>query len=333
MKNQIEVISSLESYVDEELPRLLPKLENRWQPSDFLPSPENENEFYEQLREFRQETQSLSDELFIVLIGDTITEEALPTYQTMFNRTQGAQDKSGVDDHAWARWSRNWTAEENQHGDLLKQFLYLTGRVNMKEVERSTFRLIKNGMDMGANDDYERLIYPAFQERATKISHDNTSLLAKSQGSSLLKRICRTIAGDESRHEETYKKFVEKIFEIDPSQAILSYANLMRTKIKMPARFMDDSPLVTKTFDTFAFVAQKIGVYTTFDYASIIENLNQRWNIHYISELKDEAAKAQEYLSSLPSRYRKLHERIIEQISQTQTPNFNWLISRDQILT
>ena len=30
------------------------------------------------------------------------------------------------------RWTRQWTAEENRHGDLMNKYCYLSGRVNMK---------------------------------------------------------------------------------------------------------------------------------------------------------------------------------------------------------
>jgi acyl-[acyl-carrier-protein] desaturase len=33
----------------------------------------------------------------------------------------------------WAQWVRQWTSEENRHGDLLNKYLYLSGRVNMRE--------------------------------------------------------------------------------------------------------------------------------------------------------------------------------------------------------
>jgi acyl-[acyl-carrier-protein] desaturase len=35
----------------------------------------------------------------------------------------------------WANWVRAWTAEENRHGDLLNKYLYLCGRVNMRELK------------------------------------------------------------------------------------------------------------------------------------------------------------------------------------------------------
>jgi hypothetical protein len=37
-----------------------------------------------------------------------------------------------------------WTGEENRHGDLLNKYLYLSGRVNMREIEMTTQHLIKD---------------------------------------------------------------------------------------------------------------------------------------------------------------------------------------------
>ena len=52
-----------------------------------------------------------------------VTEEALPSYQTMINRLAGTTDLTGVAQTPWALWSRAWTAEENRHGDLLNKYL------------------------------------------------------------------------------------------------------------------------------------------------------------------------------------------------------------------
>jgi acyl-[acyl-carrier-protein] desaturase len=46
------------------------------------------------------------------------------------------------------------------------------------------------------------------------------------------------IAADEARHAKAYKSFVSQIFEIDPSEMMLAFENMMRKKIVMPAHFM-----------------------------------------------------------------------------------------------
>lgn len=43
-----------------------------------------------QVKEFRAKAKELSDETLVVLVGDMVTEEALPTYQTLLNTFEGA---------------------------------------------------------------------------------------------------------------------------------------------------------------------------------------------------------------------------------------------------
>ena len=104
-----------------------------WQPQDFLPDMERED-WVEQLKEFRERAATVEDDTLVVLIGDMVTEEALPTYQTLLNTFEGCDDPEGDTQNAWARWSRGWTSEENRHGDLLNKYLYLGGRCNMRKV-------------------------------------------------------------------------------------------------------------------------------------------------------------------------------------------------------
>ena len=94
----------------------------------------------------RARAKELPDDFLVCLVGDMITEEALPTYQTMFNTFEGVRDKTGSSPTPWGVWIRAWTAEENRHGDLLNRYLYLSGRVDMRMVERTTQYLIGSGM-------------------------------------------------------------------------------------------------------------------------------------------------------------------------------------------
>merc|ERR1719162_312293 len=105
-----------------------------WQPQDLLPDLAKDG-WEEDIKQLRGMAKELPDEVMIVLIGDMVTEEALPTYQTLLNTFEGCDDTTGATDSAWARWSRGWTSEENRHGDLLNRYLYLGGRTDMRSVE------------------------------------------------------------------------------------------------------------------------------------------------------------------------------------------------------
>ena len=76
---KIEIFKSLNDWAEKNLLVLLKPVESSWQPSDFLPLPESEG-FYDQVKELRERCKELSDDYFVVLVGDMITEEALPTY-------------------------------------------------------------------------------------------------------------------------------------------------------------------------------------------------------------------------------------------------------------
>ncbi|XP_016460159.2 stearoyl-[acyl-carrier-protein] 9-desaturase 6, chloroplastic-like [Nicotiana tabacum] len=144
---KLEVFKSLEPWVTQSVLPLLKPVENSWQPNDLLPDPSQpSDEFFDEVRALRQRTCELSDDYLVVLVGDMITEEALPTYQTWINTFDGVRDDTMCSSSPWAIWSRGWSAEENRHGDLLRTYLYLSGRVDMKMIERTVQYLIGSGM-------------------------------------------------------------------------------------------------------------------------------------------------------------------------------------------
>jgi len=321
-----DVMKQLEGAVAEKLDGLKP-VRHQWQPSDLLPDLAAED-WRERVQALRAAAQGLSDEVLVVLVGDTITEEALPSYLAALNRQHGLLDKTGDADNPWARWSRWWTAEENRHGDVLTRFLYLSGRVNMREMEISTQYLLRNGMNMmEGRDPYKTFVYTAFQERATKISHTNCGRLAEAAGTSALRKICYSIATDEGQHESAYKLFMKKIFELDPAEALLAFRDIMKLKISMPARLMDGEG-ERALFDPYAVTAERIGVYTALDYAKILEHLVGHWGVADLPGVTGEAAAAQDYLCGLAPRLLKMAERYQSRKRARPKAKFSWIFER-----
>lgn len=306
---RLEVMQLLEKKIDGFVEEYLIPIEKIWQPTDFLPDSESEN-FFEEVKELREIAKELPYDFWIVLIGDTITEEALPTYESWLMDVEGVDN---VERNGWSNWVRQWTGEENRHGDLLNKYLYLSGRVNMREVEITTQHLITDGFDIGtARDPYKNFIYTSFQELATYISHNRVSQLAKSYGDKKLSKMCKMIAGDEMRHHNAYSEFVNEIFKVDPSEMMLAFQHMMKYKIVMPAGFLRESGAkIGSAFEQFSDSAQRIGVYTASDYVDIMQKLINRWEIDKISNLTDEAEKARDYLMKLPARMARISERLV----------------------
>jgi acyl-[acyl-carrier-protein] desaturase len=320
--SQVEVLQGLQSDVAENL--LLLPIDEAWQPSDYLPDLTAED-WVEQMKAFREPARDLDDELLVVLVADMITEEALPSYSMALNLV--ADDPTGTSDAPWARWLRGWTAEENRHGDLLNAYLRLTGRVDMRAVEVTIHHLLNEGFNPQAYPDlYGGLVYTAFQERATKISHASVAQLAAARNEVNLNGICMKIAGDEGRHEAFYTRMMSRVMDTDPDGGILTFRSMMRRVITMPGRLMFDGK-DPDLFDHFAVVAQRTGIYTIRDYAAIIDHLLKTWRIAE-RQVSGKAARAQEYLCGLPRQYEQIAEKMETKLKSEPAHPFSWIYGR-----
>ena len=312
LKNKrLEVMQFLEKDVDALMEKYLIPVDSIWQPTDFLPNSETTDDaFFEEVREIRELAKDLPYDFWVVLVGDMITEEALPTYESWLMDVEGIDQVNG--ENGWGKWVRQWTAEENRHGDVLNKYLYLSGRVNMKEIEKTTHHLIADGFDIGTDrDPYKNFVYTSFQELATYISHNRVAKLAKDKGNKRLSKMCKIISGDEMRHHHAYSEFVERIFTVDPSQMMMAFHYMMKQKITMPAHFLRESGgKISSAFEEFSNTAQRIGVYTATDYVDILQKLIERWEIDKITNLSDVAEKARDYLMKLPARMYRISERM-----------------------
>jgi acyl-[acyl-carrier-protein] desaturase len=314
-----DIIESLQGFVREHLSLLTPP-EQIWQPTDYLPD-FTADDWAEQVERFRQPAQRLPDDFLVVLVGNMVTEEALPNYAISLEHV--VRDPTGTTQTPWAQWLRGWTAEENRHGDLLNAYLRLTGRVDMRAVERTVYHLIRNGFSPeNQGNDHAGLIYAAFQERATRLTHGNIGRLAEEHGEENLARICRKVAADETRHEVFYTKVVAQMIERDPEGTVLAYRKMLK-QIAMPgSRMYDGADL--RLFEHYSVVAQRTGVYTARDYGGIVRHLNEAWNLGHQS-LSGKAAKAQDYICRQPDRYEILADEIAEQVAAQPIVSFSWL--------
>lgn len=313
-------MQTVEKSIDDFVDKYLIPVEDIWQPTDLLPNSQEEG-FMEHVLQIREEAKELGYDFWVVLVADMVTEEALPTYESWL------MDMEGVDQHGkngWSKWIRHWTGEENRHGDTLNKYLYLSGRVDMREIEKTTQYLINDGFDIGTGrDPYKNFVYTSFQELATNISHKRVGQLAKKQGNKMLSKMCSIIAGDEMRHHLAYREFVKIIFDYDPSEMMLAFQDMMKKKIVMPAQFIRESGQgIGEAFENFSNAAQRLGVYTTYDYIDILGKLNAYWEIDKITGLSDQAEKARDYLMKLPDRMTRIAERIA--VPQDQH-KFKWV--------
>ncbi|CAG9461242.1 unnamed protein product [Pedinophyceae sp. YPF-701] len=117
-----------------------------------------EDEILQRARRVRQ----MKDAVVALLVS----KEMVPAFLSQLNTLRGAQDETGASALPWAQWNRAWAAHENRHCDVLKRWLYLSGRADVRAVEVHVHALMQAGLDTGAEGlPYAGLISAAFQVR------------------------------------------------------------------------------------------------------------------------------------------------------------------------
>ena len=194
----------------------------------------------------------------------------------------------------------------------------------MREFEKSTQFLIADGFNIETgHDPYRNFIYTSFQELATNISHRRVATLAKQQGDLLLSKMNGVIAADEMRHAKAYMAFIKKIMEFDVNEVLIAFEDMMRKKIVMPAHFLRETGMkVGGLWGHFTDAAQRIGVYTAVDYATILKDLVEEWNLEHLGSLNEAGEKSRDYLVKLPDRLLRISERMPNPIHEYE---FKWI--------
>jgi len=97
-----EVMLTLEKRIDTFVDKFLITPEKIWQPTDFLPNSQKDS-FIDEVKEIQELSKELDDDFWVVLVGDTITEEALPTYESWLLDLEGVSQHP---DNGCAKWVR-----------------------------------------------------------------------------------------------------------------------------------------------------------------------------------------------------------------------------------
>ncbi len=298
LRRKYEVLQDLEGAVRDLLSKHLSKRE-LWYPSEFLPADQGTDNDKE-ISALRRRAEEISDSARVALSLNILTEEGLPHFHRLVAQALG-------EDTPWREWNGVWTAEEDRHGNILRDYIRDSRLLNFSELERLQFDYIRSGFHPPWNGDpYKIFVYTSAQEKATFVSHTNTGKLV-SQQEPLLYTITQKIAQDESRHYAFYLNVFKEIIARDPNVALECAAEVMPS-IEMPGISMRD-------FNEYADVVRRSGIYGPRDYQKIVEQLISSWNIGVLTQLNDIGRKAQDRIMSIPVRLQKVADFIESRIS------------------
>ena len=100
---RLEVMKHIGKDLDGLIGEYLKPIEENWQPADFLPDATREN-FLHEVKLLQESCRDLPYDYIAVLIGDTITEEALPTYESWLVDVIGI-NQVDEPESGWVKWA------------------------------------------------------------------------------------------------------------------------------------------------------------------------------------------------------------------------------------
>jgi len=286
-----------------------------WYSSQFLPAgevvvPEDD----ETARDLRKRASTLPDWVRVSIALNIWTEEGLPHFHRLLAGVVGYDSNLG-------KWNNLWTAEEDRHGNVLRDYARAARIFDFLSFEIQQFEYIRAGFNPPwAASPFKVFVYTTLQEKATQISHGRTGAAA-GRHEPLLEQILRKVAEDEARHYAFYLDLYKAVIDQDPNGALVA-ANEILPHIDMPGVSMPD-------FGDYVEVEARAGIYTLRNYKAVVEGVLRHWGVSTRQNLDPEGTLAQEEICAIPERLEKAAQRIERRLLNKKTFSFRVIHGRE----
>jgi acyl-[acyl-carrier-protein] desaturase len=234
-----DLLRELEPTVERALERHLATAKE-WFPHEYVPWSEGRD--YD-LEPWEPRHSRLDPAAQAALELNLLTEDNLPSYHFEIAQRFGR-------DGAWGTWVHRWTAEEGRHAQCIRDYLLATRGVDPYRLERDRMETMQQGYADPYASPAETMVYVAFQELATRVSHRNTGSMC---GEPVAERLLARVAADENLHMIFYRELVKAALAIDPP-AVARAIHTVLSSFAMPGT-------VTPGYAKRAMTIAQAGVY------------------------------------------------------------------------
>jgi acyl-[acyl-carrier-protein] desaturase len=279
-KSQTDLMLELEPVVAKEVDRHL-SMAKEWFPHQYVP--------WSQGRDFdgpiggegwTPEDSTLSQASRESLIVNLLTEDNLPGYHNAIATVFG---KEG----AWGFWVNRWTAEENRHGIVIRDYLTVTRAVDPIALERARMKHMQAGYDADHGDSFlHGAAYVSFQELATRVAHRNTGKVSEDP---ICEQMLTRVAADENLHMIFYRNLLAACLEIAPDQTMRAITDVVKN-FQMPGHSIDG-------FLRKSVIIANAGIYDLrLHHDDVLSPILRKWGVFDLEGLSGDGEKAREEL-------------------------------------
>ncbi|RDI67775.1 acyl-[acyl-carrier-protein] desaturase [Nocardia pseudobrasiliensis] len=291
-----DLLRELEPVAEHHLAEHLRKAQP-WNPHDYVPWDEGRNFAAMGGIDWEPEQSALSEVARVAMVTNLLTEDNLPSYH------REIRDAFGMDG-AWGTWVGRWTAEENRHSIVLRDYLVVTRAVDPVALERARMAHMTAGVASPEGPEFLRgVAYVTLQELATRISHRNTGTACAEP---IAERMLQRIATDENLHMVFYRSISAAALELTPDAMMRAITEVV-TRFQMPG-------LTQPNFRRNAVLLAKHGIYDLEQHLDVVlRPVLRTWRVFERTDLSGDGERARDelgcYLDDLADKARRFAEQ------------------------
>ncbi|NNH70534.1 acyl-ACP desaturase [Nocardia uniformis] len=292
-----EILLELEPIAEQQLNEHL-RQAKPWNPHDYIPWDEGRNFAAMGGIDWDPEQSRLSELARAAMVTNLLTEDNLPSYHREIADTFGL-------DGPWGTWVGRWTAEENRHAIVMRDYLVVTRAVDPVALEQARMQHMTTGIASPEqiSQFLSGVAYVTLQELATRISHRNTGTAC---GEPIAERMLARIATDENLHMVFYRRIGGAALDLTPNQMMRALTDVV-TQFQMPGLTQPD-------FRRNAVLLAKHGIYDLRQHLDgVLRPVLRSWRVFERTDLSGDGEYAREelnaYIEDLETMARRFEEQ------------------------
>ncbi|MEV2224482.1 acyl-ACP desaturase [Nocardia vinacea] len=278
----LDILRELEPVAERHLDEHLRKAK-AWHPHDYVPWDDGRNFAAMGGIDWDPEQSRLSEVARTAMVTNLLTEDNLPSYHREISESFSL-------DGVWGTWVGRWTAEENRHAIVMRDYLVVTRAVDPVVLEQARMAHMTTGVAKPEKGPQflRSVAYVTLQELATRISHRNTGAACNEP---IAERMLQRIAADENLHMIFYRNLSAAALDLAPDEAMRAVTDIV-TRFQMPG-------LTQPNFRRNAVVLAKNGIYDLHQHLDVVlRPVLRAWNVFERTDLSDDGERARDELGA-----------------------------------
>ncbi|BDT87110.1 acyl-ACP desaturase [Nocardia cyriacigeorgica] len=275
-----DILRELEPIAERQLDDHLRKAKP-WNPHDYVPWDDGRNFAALGGIDWEPGQSKLSDVARVAMVTNLLTEDNLPSYHRELADTF-------TQDGVWGTWVGRWTAEENRHSIVMRDYLVVTRAVDPVALEQARMTHMSTGVAKPERGSQflRSSAYVTFQELATRISHRNTGIACQEP---IAERMLQRIAADENLHMIFYRTISGAALDLAPDDMLRAITDVL-TRFQMPGLTQPD-------FRRNSVLLAKNGIYDLRQHLDVVlRPVLRAWRVFDRTDLGGEGERARDEL-------------------------------------